>query len=200
MPTMTDPTDHSDAELLPRLADLIDTQTNDDGLATPASLTEGDTAWVRAMGRWRRGLVTKVALVRVTVAYAIGERPARVFRKAARPEELAVSVEGPHAAGAVRGQCRHCGISIGQYEGLWWSCNDGVRCPDGEELHSPLDAAAQSGGAGAHASAATWSSGRATRHRPISSRPSSRTIDPSRRSARLARPCPATRSTIAWRW
>lgn len=86
-------TEHSDKEVLPKLLPLVDARMSVEGLpgwdngATPKI---GDVAYVYAMGRFRRGLVTKVAKTRTTVSYTTASSQGRVFHKAAKHEDLAV--------------------------------------------------------------------------------------------------------------
>ncbi|MFE2639495.1 hypothetical protein ACFXKF_32835 [Streptomyces scopuliridis] len=79
---------HSDAALSPRLIALIGVQHNGQGLIEGDSFAVGDVAWVHAQGRWRRGLVTKVARVRVTVSYTTLSSDGRAFHKAGPPAAL----------------------------------------------------------------------------------------------------------------
>lgn len=86
--------DAADREILPRLTTLVDARQSvegfpgwDDG-AVPA---EGDVAYVYAMGRYRRGLVTKVTRTRATVSYTTASSQGRVFHKADKHAELAAS-------------------------------------------------------------------------------------------------------------
>lgn len=82
-------THHADQELLPTLTALIDARPNDRDLVdldgTPHN---GEKAYVWAMGRWRRGLVTKVARTRATVAYTTASSRGAVYRKAAKFADL----------------------------------------------------------------------------------------------------------------
>jgi hypothetical protein len=85
-------TRHSDAELLPQLVALVDARQSAEGMpgwddgATPKV---GDTAYVYAQGRYRRGLVTKVARARATVSYTTASSQGRIYHKADKHDELA---------------------------------------------------------------------------------------------------------------
>jgi hypothetical protein len=39
-----------------------------------------------------------------------------------------------------RSSCRRCGRKITKYGPNWWSSDDDMRCPDGEEEHEPINA------------------------------------------------------------
>lgn len=83
---------HTDEELLPKLRPLADIVTSVEGFPGWDNGTApkvGDVAWVYAMGRYRRGLVTKVAKTRATVSYTTFSSNGRVFHKAAKFTELA---------------------------------------------------------------------------------------------------------------
>ncbi|MER0476859.1 hypothetical protein ABR737_00560 [Streptomyces sp. Edi2] len=79
---------NEDAQLLPRLIELIGTRRDSLALDSVGSVAEGDIAWVYARGRWRRGLVTKIARVRVTVSYTTDASIRRVSHKAEPPQNL----------------------------------------------------------------------------------------------------------------
>lgn len=35
------------------------------------------------------------------------------------------------------GHCRHCGLIITQFRDTWWTTDDDMMCPDGENQHTP---------------------------------------------------------------
>ncbi len=73
-----------DAALLPTLVPLI--RMVHAGLnmkiITPETAAVGTVAYVCAMGRWRRGVVTKVGKKLITVAYTTANSDGRIYRKA----------------------------------------------------------------------------------------------------------------------
>jgi hypothetical protein len=85
-------TEHADKTLLPTLLGLVDARQSVEGMpgwddgATPKV---GDTAYVYAQGRYRRGLVTKVARARATVSYTTASSQGRIYHKADKHDELA---------------------------------------------------------------------------------------------------------------
>ncbi|MGW3308252.1 hypothetical protein ACWDG9_16890 [Streptomyces sp. NPDC001073] len=81
---------HADRELLPKLMPLVDARQSVEGMpGFDGAPKEGDTAYVWAMGRYRRGLVTKVTQSRATVSYTTASSQGRVFHKAAKFDDLA---------------------------------------------------------------------------------------------------------------
>lgn len=85
-------TRHSDAEMLPKLVALVDALQSVKGLPgwdNGAAPKVGDVAYVYAQGRYRRGLVTKVAKTRATVSYTTASSQGRVYHKADKHDELA---------------------------------------------------------------------------------------------------------------
>ncbi|WP_432156068.1 hypothetical protein [Streptomyces sp. bgisy153] len=130
-----------DAELLPRLRQVAAVRSSADGLVPAEQAGKGDTVWVDARGRWRRGQVTRVARVNVTVSYVTASsddvRHNAVRTQALRRESSAVPLPpGPAREEAVD-TCRRCGKRIGLYMGLWWGGDDDFMCPDGDMQHAP---------------------------------------------------------------
>lgn len=79
----------ADAELLPRLRALIDARTGSTGLEHfPAEPPMSGRAYVWAMGRYRRGLVTKLTKTRATVSYTTATSNGRVYHKTASHDDL----------------------------------------------------------------------------------------------------------------
>lgn len=81
----------ADEELLPKLRPLADSRCTVRGMPSwdnGAAPKIGDSAYVRARGMCRRGLVVAVARTRATVAYVTTSNPTRVHRKADRFDEL----------------------------------------------------------------------------------------------------------------
>jgi hypothetical protein len=73
-----------DVRLLPQLVPLVRNGhlLDDQLVAVEGTPTVGQVAYVYAMGRYRRGLVVKVARTRSTVAYTTASSGGRIFRKA----------------------------------------------------------------------------------------------------------------------
>ncbi|MEV6403883.1 hypothetical protein AB0M58_13185 [Streptomyces bobili] len=85
-------TRHADNELLPKLLELVDARQSIEGMpGFDGAPKEGDTAYVWAMGRFRRGLVTKVTQSRATVSYTTASSQGRVFHKADKFDALATA-------------------------------------------------------------------------------------------------------------
>ncbi|MEE1838180.1 hypothetical protein [Streptomyces sp. SP17KL33] len=79
-----------DREMLPKLVTLIDARQNCEGLAGfDGAPKVGDVAYVYAMSRYRRGLVSKVTKTRATVSYTTASSNGRIFHKADKHDELA---------------------------------------------------------------------------------------------------------------
>jgi hypothetical protein len=86
-------TDEADAAILPRLVELVralpSKQAPPAWSATVAPAV-GDVVYVRAMGKYRRGLVTKLGRTRVEVAYTTASSGGRVYRVTTGPAGLRV--------------------------------------------------------------------------------------------------------------
>ncbi|RPE39784.1 hypothetical protein EDD90_2802 [Streptomyces sp. Ag109_O5-1] len=83
---------HTDEALLPKLVGLVDARKSAEGMPgwdNGAAPMVGDTAYVYAMGRYRRGVVTKVTKTSATVSYTTASSQGRVFHKADKFDELA---------------------------------------------------------------------------------------------------------------
>ncbi|MBP5926715.1 hypothetical protein F3K32_42680 [Streptomyces sp. LBUM 1483] len=81
---------HLDRALLPKVVALIDARQSVEGMAGFDGAPDmGDVAYVYAMGRYRRGLVTKVTRTRATVSYTTASSNGRIFHKADKHDELA---------------------------------------------------------------------------------------------------------------
>lgn len=87
-----------DSELLPDLRRLAASYNRD---TTPVGFKEardirfcqeGRPAWIHAMGRMRRGLITKVGRTNVEIAFTTDSNPTRVYRKTANPSKTTVLV------------------------------------------------------------------------------------------------------------
>ncbi|WP_217226001.1 hypothetical protein [Streptomyces anulatus] len=130
-----------DARLLPVLRPLAAAGPGTAELVPADQVSEGDTVWVYGWGLWRRGRVTHVARVNVTVSYVTASND-KVHHKAAPARDLRreVSAAAPSAVPAREeavDSCRRCGKRIGLYKGLRWGGDDDFMCPDGESQHAP---------------------------------------------------------------
>lgn len=87
-----------DAELVPTLRRIEASYTRDTlpiGYKEAGDIRlcqEGSPAWIHAMGRMRRGLITKVGRTTVEIAFMTPSNPSRVYRKSANPSKTTVLV------------------------------------------------------------------------------------------------------------
>ncbi|MFJ2217879.1 hypothetical protein ACIQVO_36310 [Streptomyces sp. NPDC101062] len=130
-----------DARLLPILRPLAAAGPGTAELATAGQVSMGDTVWVYGWGLWRRGQVTRIARVNVTVSY-VSASSDKVHHKAVPARDLRREVPAPAPSGVPAREeavddCRRCGTRIGLYKGLWWGGDDDFMCPDGESQHAP---------------------------------------------------------------
>ncbi|WP_446046396.1 hypothetical protein [Streptomyces olivaceus] len=133
-----------DARLLPVLRTLAAVGPGAAELVAAGKVGEGDTVWVHSWGLWRRGQVTRIARVNVTVSYVTASSDT-VRHKTVHPRDLRreASAATPSAVPAAPARneamddCRRCGKRIGLYKGLWWGGDDDFMCPDGETQHAP---------------------------------------------------------------
>lgn len=130
-----------DARLLPVLRGLAAAGPGAAELVPAGPVSEGDTVWVHGWGLWRRGLVTRIARVNVTVSYVTASSDT-VRHKAVHPRDLRreASAATPPAAPAREeavDDCRRCGKRVGLLGGLWRGGDDDFMCPGGESQHAP---------------------------------------------------------------
>ncbi|MFE1190135.1 hypothetical protein [[Kitasatospora] papulosa] len=128
-----------DARLLPVLRPLAAVGPGTTKLVAVDRVSKGDTVWVYGWGLWRRGQVTRIARINVTVSYVSASRdkvhhksvPFRDLRRAASATPARPAPGREEAAD----WCRRCGARIGLYRGLWWGGD--FMCPDAESQHAP---------------------------------------------------------------